>query len=156
MTATTTTRPTGGAQTHAALDLGPGDAPEPQRVGQVPAHAAVRVQSVALEDHGEVALARFLVVDPLTGDLQVAAGDVLEAGGHPQQGRLAAARRAHQDEELALFDLEAELLDGLDVAEPLRDGPVANAGAQADLLTRRDTPAAAGMSASSSVKSPIT
>ena len=41
----------------------------------------------------------------------VAAVDLLEAGEHPQAGGLAAAGGADQDEELAVGDLEVELVD---------------------------------------------
>ena len=52
--------------------------------------------------------------------LDLAVGDVLEAGDHPQRRRLAAAGGADQDHELAVGDLEVELLDRLGpVGEPL-------------------------------------
>ena len=38
--------------------------------------------------------------------------DLLEPRDHPQRGRLAAARRADEDHELAVGDLEVERLDG--------------------------------------------
>ena len=40
-------------------------------------------------------------------------GDDLEAGDHPQRGRLAAARRADEHHELAVGDVEVERADGL-------------------------------------------
>ena len=55
-----------------------------------------------------------LVVDDLAADLQLAVGDVLEPGDHPQRGRLPAARRADEDHELAVGDLEVQVLDGLE------------------------------------------
>ena len=51
----------------------------------------------------------------------VAGGDVLQPGDHPQQGRLAAARRADEDDELAAFDLEVEVVDDVHRAEALAD-----------------------------------
>ena len=50
-----------------------------------------------------------------------AVGRVLEPGDHPQRGRLAAARRPEQHEELLVGDVEGQVVDGDDVAEPLRD-----------------------------------
>ncbi len=50
-------------------------------------------------------------------DTQLAAGDLLETGDHPQRRRLAAAGRAHEDEEFAVGDVEAQVGDGL---EPIR------------------------------------
>ena len=45
----------------------------------------------------------------------------LEAGQHAQERGLAAAGRAQQGEELALVDVEADIVDGVDVAELLGD-----------------------------------
>ena len=53
--------------------------------------------------------------------LSVAAGDVLEARDQAQQRRLAAARRADEDDELARLDVEVDALDDVDVAERLVD-----------------------------------
>ena len=39
-------------------------------------------------------------------------GDVLEAGDHPQRGRLAAPRRADEHQELAVLDAQVEVVDG--------------------------------------------
>ena len=50
-----------------------------------------------------------------------ARGRPLEAGEHPQQRGLAAARRPEQREELALVDVERQVVDGGEVAEPLGD-----------------------------------
>ena len=47
----------------------------------------------------------------------VPVGDVLEPGDHPQRRRLAAARRADEDDELAVRDLEVEVADR---ARPVR------------------------------------
>ena len=46
--------------------------------------------------------------------------DPLQPGDHPQRGRLAAAGRADEDEELAVRDLELEVVDGARAAEGLR------------------------------------
>ena len=43
-------------------------------------------------------------------------GDGLEAGDHPQQRGFAAAGGADQHAELAVADLEADALDGLEAA----------------------------------------
>ena len=45
----------------------------------------------------------------------------LEAGQHPQQRGLAAAGRPQQREELALVDVDADIVDRVDVAELLGD-----------------------------------
>ena len=46
-------------------------------------------------------------------DQDRAAADLLEPGDHAQQRRLAAARRADQDQELAVGDVEADAVDDL-------------------------------------------
>ena len=45
---------------------------------------------------------------------QLAARDVLQPGDHAQRGRLAAAGRADEDEELPVVDLERQVEDRLD------------------------------------------
>jgi hypothetical protein len=71
----------------------------------------VRVERVVLEHHRDVALGRLEVVDDAAGDRDLAAGDLLEAGDHAQQRRLAAARRADDDDELAVGDVGADAVD---------------------------------------------
>ena len=95
------------------VDLLLGHLGELEREAHVVAHRHVRVQRVVLEDHRDVAVLRRLLVDHLAADQQLAVGDVLEAGDHPQGGRLPAARRADEDDELAVVDLEIHVLDGL-------------------------------------------
>jgi hypothetical protein len=95
-----------------ALDLLVGGLAQPQREGDVLEHAQVRVERVVLEHHGQVPVARRLVVDPLVADEHVTLGDVLEADDHPQHGRLPAPRRSHEDHELAIGDVERHVVDG--------------------------------------------
>jgi hypothetical protein len=54
-------------------------------------------------------------------DQDLAAGDVLQAGQHAQQGGLAAARGPDQHHELAVGDVEAQALDDLGLAEGFLD-----------------------------------
>ena len=65
----------------------------------------------------------------------------LEAGDHPQRGRLAAARRAEQREELARGDGEVGVVDGDEVGEALGDmvdlDDRAALGAGGPVLSRR-------------------
>ena len=76
-----------------------------QRERDVVANAQVRVERVALEDHRDVAALRREVVDDTVADPDDAVADVLEAGDHPQRGRLAAPGRADEHHELAVGDL---------------------------------------------------
>src|SRR4029079_566265 len=66
--------------------------------------------------HRDVALRRAQAGDDLVADRDRAGGLRLQAGDDPQRGRLAAAGRAEHHEQLAVADLEVELLHG--------DGPV--------------------------------
>ena len=75
------------------------------------AHGHVRVQRVVLEDHRDVALLAAAAVDDLVADDRAAAADLLEARDHAQRRGLAAARRADEDHELAVRDLEREVRD---------------------------------------------
>jgi hypothetical protein len=84
----------------------------------------VRVQGVVLEDHRDVAVLRGEVVDHLAADLQVALGDVLQPGDHPQRRRLPAARRADEDHELRVADLQVHVLDGLEAVRIALDDVV--------------------------------
>jgi hypothetical protein len=69
------------------------------------------VQRVALEDHRDVAVLGCLVVHDLPADAHLARGDVLQAGDHVQRRRLPAARRADQDDEFPVGDIQVEVVD---------------------------------------------
>ena len=69
----------------------------------------VRIERVVLEDHRDVAVLRRHVVDDLTVDHHLPGGDRLESGDHPQRGRLPAAGRPDEHDELAVGDLEVEV-----------------------------------------------
>ena len=71
----------------------------------------LRVQRVVLEDHGDVAVARPDAADVAVADEDRAVVERLEAGEHPQRGRLARARRPDEHEQLAVVDLEVEMRD---------------------------------------------
>ena len=62
------------------------------------------------------------VGDLLLADRDLAGGDLLEPGDHPQDRRLAAARGADEHHELAVADLQRDVVDRDDlVAEHLAD-----------------------------------
>ena len=74
----------------------------------------MRVQRVVLEHHRDVAVLRRDVGDVAIADEDAAGVDLFEAGQHAEGGRLAAAGRTDEDEELAVGDLEVEGIDGGD------------------------------------------
>ena len=76
----------------------------------------MRIERVVLEHHRDVAILGLELVDDAVADGDLAAGDRLEPGDHAQQGRLAAARRADDDDELAVGDLAVDAVDDLDAA----------------------------------------
>src|SRR5690606_17841388 len=81
----------GGSGSHALVDLGLRLAGQFQIEGHVAIDVHVRVERVALEHHGDVALLGRKVVDDLTPDRNVAARYVLQTGDHAQNGGFAAA-----------------------------------------------------------------
>ena len=92
-----------------------------EREPEVLADRHVRVQGVVLEDHRDVALARRTVGHVFVAEDDAPARHLLEPRDHPQQRRLPAPRRADEDHELAVGDLESHVVDRLDAAvEDLR------------------------------------
>ena len=96
------------------IDLGLGGVAELQREGHVVIDGHVGIQGVVLEHHGDVPILGGHVVDQPVADVQLAAGDLLQTGNHPQCGGLAAAGGADQDDKFPVRDVQAELLDGDD------------------------------------------
>src|SRR6266498_1467801 len=74
---------------------------------------------VALENHRDPAAAgrQFGRVAP--ADEHAAAVHLLEAGEAAEQRRLSAARGAEEDDEIAVRDIEGDVVDGGDLAERL-------------------------------------
>jgi hypothetical protein len=52
-------------------------------------------------------------VDAVAGNADLAFRDLFEAGDHPEQGGLAAAGRADEHDELAVLDLQLDVLQDL-------------------------------------------
>jgi hypothetical protein len=69
------------------------------------------IQRVVLEHHRDVAVARRDVVDDPVPDPDLAAGRLFQTGHHAQRGGLPAARRPHQNQELAVVNLQVEVVD---------------------------------------------
>jgi predicted nucleotidyltransferase len=72
----------------------------------------VGVQRVVLEDHRDVAVLGRQVGDVPVTDVDAALVDLLESRQHAEGGRLAATGRPDEDHELAVADVEVELVHG--------------------------------------------
>src|SRR6266545_7406619 len=110
-----------GGALDARLDLGFRRAAQLEREAHIGGDRHVRIKRVVLEHHGDVARLRRQVVDHALADADLARGDVLETGDHSQQRGLAAARRPHQHDELAVADHDADAMDDLRGAERFSD-----------------------------------
>ncbi len=75
----------------------------------------MRIKGEILEHHGDVAVLGRQIVDHLSVDRHGAFRDFLQAGDQSQRGGLAAARRAHQHQQLLVFDDEVQALHGADL-----------------------------------------
>ena len=101
-----------GGLEHASGALFLADAGDLQGEAHVLGDRHVRVQRVVLEHHRDVAVLRRDVGDIAIADQDVAGVDLFEAGEHAQRGGLSAAGGADENQELAIGDLEVELVDG--------------------------------------------
>jgi hypothetical protein len=102
-----------------ARDLGTADPLRVQRILQVLTHAQARVQRVELKGHGDVALARGELVDPATGQPDLAVGRGLQAGDHAQGGGLAAPGGTEQAHHFPRIDRQIDGIDRDQLIEPL-------------------------------------
>ena len=80
--------------------------------GDVVVDLHVREDGVALEDHRDPAAARRQVGRVAAADPDAPAVDLLEPGEAAEQRRLAAAGGPEEDDELAVGDLEVDVVDG--------------------------------------------
>ena len=92
-----------------------------QAVRDVVEDRHVREQRVLLEDGVHVAPVGRDADRVLSADQHLADVGLLGAGDQLQRRRLAAAGRAEQRQELAVPDAQRDVVDGGEVAEPLRD-----------------------------------
>jgi hypothetical protein len=118
-----------------AVPLGLGHPLDLERVGDVVQHRHVRVQGVVLEHHGHLPPARLDPGHVAPADLDGARGRGLQPGDGPQQGGLAAARRAEQGEELPVLDAQVEAVD-----RPHPSGELLDQRAEHDLGHQRLIP----------------
>ena len=97
------------------------DLAHPQPVRDVLGDRAMRKQRVVLENGVHLTVERRGVGDvgPIQQDRS--RRHILEAGDHPQNRGLAGSGRAEHRKELALPDVDAEVVHGGEVTEPLAD-----------------------------------
>jgi len=100
-----------------ALDLGVGLVLHAQAERDVLEDGHVREDRVALEDHRDAALAHGQVGHVAAAEVDASPVHLLQPGDAAQQGGLAAAARPQQDDELAVGDDQAHVLDRDDLAE---------------------------------------
>ncbi len=101
------------------LDLGLGVAFQAKPERHVFRDCHVRIERVVLEHHRDVAVLWRHIVDDVAPDHDVAVGDVLKAGDHPQRGRFSAAGRPDQHDKLMVGDVEIDAAHRLDVVVTL-------------------------------------
>ena len=92
-----------------------------QTEGQVLEDGQMRIEGVVLEHHGDVPVLRRQLVDDFAVDGDLAAGDILQAGDHPQDGALAAAGGADQNDEFIVLDVQVDAVNHLEIAETFHD-----------------------------------
>ena len=94
-------------------------APVDEAITHVPRHSQIGKQRIGLKDDAEVALRRRQARHVAAADLDCARVLHLEAGDHPQQSGLAAARRPQEADELAALHLERDVIERGEGAEAL-------------------------------------
>ena len=90
-----------------------------QRERDVLEHGHVRIQRVVLEHHRDIALHGVDEVHEPAADHDLTRVGILEPRDDSQDRALPAPRRPEQDEELAVCDLQRDVVDRLDLAEAL-------------------------------------
>ena len=108
------------------LPLAPAHLPHHEPVPDVVADGHVRKEGVVLEDGVHVALVGRQARHVDAVQQHLALGRELEPGDHPQGRGLPGARRAEHGEELAVSDIEADSVDGDDVAVGFPDAAEAD------------------------------
>src|SRR5207245_2454107 len=110
-------------------------------------------QGVVLENHPDVASLRRKVRHAVISEVDVTGVRKLEAGDGAQGRRLAAPRRAEERHQLAVLDVEVEVVDGDDVTEALRQAAQRDGRHRRWLPVRLTSHGSSGRSASASGRS---
>jgi hypothetical protein len=99
---------------HPPVDLVLRLPPQPQAEGDVLVDGEMRVERIVLEHHRHIPFPRGQRVDNAVADAQLALGDLLESGHHPQRGRLAAPGGPDENQELPVRDVQRQVVDGVE------------------------------------------
>ena len=105
-----------GRLAHACIDLLLRILPKFQTERHVVVDGHVRIESVVLEDHRDVAVLRRNIVDQPVVDVDLTLRHVLQPRDHPKQRRLPAPRWSHQHDELAILDGQTHVAHSDDAA----------------------------------------
>ena len=73
------------------------------------------IQRVLLEHHGNITLAGVQVVDQFAVDVNLAGLKAFQPCNHAQQGGFSAARRSDKDQKFTLQDINAQVMNDLDI-----------------------------------------
>ena len=98
-----------------------GEPPDLQGVADVVLDRHVGIERVALEDHRHVALTGREIGHVAAADPDPSRGGRLQPGDDPERGRLAAAGRSEEDDELAVGHGQVDRLQDAHAVEPLLD-----------------------------------
>ncbi|MNI78617.1 hypothetical protein D3C73_1350060 [compost metagenome] len=100
-----------GSGTNASVNVGFLELAQLQTECHVLVYVHVRVQSVRLEYHRDVAILRSNVIHETVADVQLAFGDLFQACDHTKRGGLAATRSPYQNEEFFIFNVQMEIFN---------------------------------------------
>lgn len=103
---------------HTIINVGSPPLLDAKTKGDVVVNRHRSEQGVILEDEPDVALLNRDVIDPDAANEDIAFIGLFESGDHPQYGGLSAAARTEEADEFTVLNIEADILDGGDIAEP--------------------------------------
>ena len=93
---------------------------ETERHVLIDAHMGIK--RIVLEHHRDIAVAGRDIVDHTVPDPDLTAGDLLQARDHTKSGSLTAAGRTDKHEELAIANIEIQVIDSRYLFARLRVG----------------------------------
>src|SRR5947208_15443230 len=87
-----------------------------QRKGNVFVDREVRIERIALKDHGDAAVAGTEFVNHSSADEDFAGRGSFQSGDHPQQSSLSGARGHEENEKLTFARLEVNVVDSSELS----------------------------------------